>query len=113
MLLGSVKPVLRESLASQPFAFIRMSSRGSSPARTIHMSERLCCTGATQCTLQRALAQIERLDVITELADVARQREALVAGEADRTTLGLHADEREREFACAKLASHLASAWYT
>ena len=34
--------------------FMRMSSSGSSPARTIHMSEQLCCTGTTHDKTTRA-----------------------------------------------------------
>ena len=59
--------------------------------------------GATQCTLQRAVAQIELRDVIAELADVARQREALVVGEAELSddALCLHANELEGQLSCA------------
>ena len=68
-------------------------------------------------TLQRALAQVELRDVVAELTDVAWQREAgLVAAEDDRAPLRLHADELERELACAHrdllLNSLLVYVWF-
>ena len=59
----------------------------------------------TRLALKRAPAQVEVCDIVAELADVAWQREALVVFERHVAALGLHADEREREFACAKSAS--------
>ena len=44
--------------------------------------------------MQRAVAQVQLRDVVAELADVARQREArLVVAEIDFAALGLHADK--------------------
>ena len=52
--------------------------------------------------MHRAPRQVELCDVVTNLADVARQREAgLVVAEVDRAPLRLHAEELERELACA------------
>ena len=60
--------------------------------------------------MQRAPRQVELRDVVAELADVARQREAgLVAIEGDLAPLRLHADELERELACAHRDSLLNS----
>ena len=54
-------------------------------------------------TVQRALRQIKLGDVVAELADVARQREAgLVAAEVDFEPLCLRANELKRELACAR-----------
>ena len=68
-------------------------------------------------TAERAIAQVELRNVVAELADVARQREAgLVAAEANHASLRLHADELERELACAHrdslLNSLLVYVWY-
>ena len=52
--------------------------------------------------MERAPLQVERHDAVTELADVARQREARVAAEGDRAALRLHADELERELTCVE-----------
>ena len=51
-------------------------------------------------TLERALPQIELRDVVAELADVARQREARVFIETDLAALCRHANELERQLAC-------------
>ena len=61
-------------------------------------------TGTTaQPTLQRALRQVELCDIVAELADVTRQREArIVAAKVDGAALRLHADDRERQLACAR-----------
>ena len=60
--------------------------------------------------MQRAHAQVELRNVIAELADVARKREAgLVVAEVDLAPLRLHADELERELACAHRDSLLNS----
>ena len=61
-------------------------------------------------TVERAAAQVELRTVVAELADVARQREAgLVVTEIDPAALRLHADELERELACAHRDSLLNS----
>ena len=61
-------------------------------------------------TVQRALRRVELRDFVAELADVARQREAgLVVAEDDIAPLCLHADELERELACAHRDSLLNS----
>ena len=52
-------------------------------------------------TLERAAAQVELCDIVAQLADVARQREALVPTQRDVASLCLHADELERELTCA------------
>ena len=60
--------------------------------------------------MERAIVQVELCDIVAQLADVARQREAgVVAGELDLTPLCLHADELERELACAHRDSLLNS----
>ena len=51
--------------------------------------------------MQRAIPQSELRDVVAELADVARQREARVHVEVDLAALGLHADNLERQLTCA------------
>ena len=65
--------------------------------------------------MERAGAQVKLRGVVAELADVARQRE-LVAVEYDHAPLRLHADELERELACAIRFSirfhHWHDAWY-
>ncbi len=54
-------------------------------------------------TVQRAKPQVELGDIVAELADVARQREAgLVVVEVDLAPLRLHANELERQLACAR-----------
>ena len=58
---------------------------------------------AARDTLQGALRQVEIHDVVAELSDVARQREArLVAVEFDVAALRLHADDLERQHPCAR-----------
>ena len=58
---------------------------------------------AARDTLQGALLQVEIHDVVAELSDVARQREARrVAMEIDVAALGLHADDLERQHPCAR-----------
>ena len=53
--------------------------------------------------MQRAGAQVELHNVVAELVNVARQREArLVAVEEDAAALGLHADDLERQHPCAR-----------
>ena len=74
---------------------------GMAPAHGL-VSFCVCLVQHTR-TVQRAIAQVELRDVVAELADVARQREAgLVAVEFDRAPLRLHADELERDFPCAR-----------
>ena len=74
---------------------------GMAPA---HGLVRFCvCPVQHTRTMQRAIAQVERCDVVAELADVARQREAgLVVAEDDIAPLRLHANELKRELACAR-----------
>ena len=58
---------------------------------------------AARDTLQGALRQVEIHDVVAELSDVARQREArLVAREVDAAALRLHADDLEGQLPCAR-----------
>ena len=58
---------------------------------------------AARDTLQGAQRQVEIHDVVAELSDVARQREArLVAVEFDVAALRLHADDLERQHPCAR-----------
>ena len=56
--------------------------------------------GKRQLTVQRAPRQIKISDIVTELANVCRQREArLVATKVDvATSVYYHADHFEREF---------------
>ena len=52
--------------------------------------------------MERAIRQLELRDVVAELADVARQREAgLVVMQNDLAPFRLHANELERELTCA------------
>ena len=54
-------------------------------------------------TVQRAFRQVECRDVVAELANVARQREArLVVSEDDIAALRLHADDLEGQLPCAR-----------
>ena len=54
------------------------------------------------------MAQVQRRDVVAELADVARQREArLVVAETDLAALGLHADNLERQLTCEIASKNL------
>ena len=72
------------------------------------ISELAMLTGryAARDTLQGALRQVEIHDVVAELSDVARQREARrVAVEFDLAAVDLHADERERQLTWRKRAS--------
>ena len=70
----------------------------------------MCLPGSTRRTSQRAIAQSKCCDVIAELADVARQREAgVVFVKLDLAPLCLHANELERELACAHRDSLLNS----
>ena len=58
---------------------------------------------AARDTLQGALRQVQLHDVVAELSDVARQREArLVAIEFDVAALRLHADDLEGQLPCAR-----------
>ena len=85
---------------------------GIAPARGL---VRFCVgTDSTQ-TLERAVAQVELRDVVAELADVARQREALVAMQPAAVpkmitmrddALHLHANELEGQLPCV-MAIHL------
>ena len=52
--------------------------------------------------MQRAAGQVELRDVVAELADVARQREALVVGELDLASLRPHAYELKGQRPCAR-----------
>ena len=45
--------------------------------------------------MQRSFAQVELCDVVAKLADVARQREALVAIEVDLAAVRLELADRE------------------
>ena len=97
-----------------PLAFMRMSASGSSPAK--EMASQIFFRAryryiwfAARRTSERAPAQVEFCDIIAELADVARQREALVAKEGHVAALGLHADEIKRELACAKFTKSVKS----
>ena len=52
---------------------------------------------------QGAQGQAELHDVVAELSDVARQREARLVGlEADAAALRLHADDLEGQLPCAR-----------
>ena len=58
---------------------------------------------AARDTLQGAPRQVEIHDVVAELSDVARQREArLVVAEVDLAALRLHADDLEGQLPCAR-----------
>ena len=49
--------------------------------------------GCNTRTLERAIGQVELCEIVAQLADVARQREArLVAAERNCAPLGSHAD---------------------
>ena len=53
--------------------------------------------------MQRAQAQVKLHNVVAELSDVARQREARrVASEIDVAAPRLHADDLERQHPCAR-----------
>ena len=57
-------------------------------------------------TLEGAVAQVELRDIVAKLAEIPRQREALVAIEDYVAALGLRADELERELACDSRVRH-------
>ena len=58
--------------------------------------------GISAHTVKRAISQVEFSDVVAELADIARQREAgVITKQDDLAPLRLHTNELKRELACA------------
>ena len=88
----------------------RKVSESDGPVRAIRFSFRFCERYAWQCrrklASKRAVAQVEFRDIVAELADVARQREALVAAELDVAPVG--ARRPRAAFAALGKTGHLA-----